>query len=68
MGDYQARFCERFRGETPLYLLDPRIHRTLTTRMPLLWMCVGLCGNGIGVVFRSAIPPVRLLSRYNRDK
>jgi ACS family hexuronate transporter-like MFS transporter len=22
MGDYQARFCERFRGETPLYLLD----------------------------------------------
>ena len=23
MGDYQARFCERFRGEIPLYLLDP---------------------------------------------
>lgn len=22
MGDYQARFRERFRGETPLYLLD----------------------------------------------
>lgn len=22
MGDYQARFCERFRGEIPLYLLD----------------------------------------------
>ena len=23
MGDYQARFCERFGGETPPYLLDP---------------------------------------------
>ena len=22
MGDYQVRFCERFRGEIPLYLLD----------------------------------------------
>jgi len=22
MGDCQARFCERFRGEIPLYLLD----------------------------------------------
>jgi len=22
MGDYQARFCERLRGETPLCLLD----------------------------------------------
>lgn len=22
MGDYQVRFCEGFRGETPLYLLD----------------------------------------------
>jgi hypothetical protein len=22
MGDYHVRFCERFRGETPLYLLD----------------------------------------------
>ena len=24
MGDYQARFCERLRGETPLCLLDHR--------------------------------------------
>jgi hypothetical protein len=23
MGDYQARFCERFGGEIPPYLLDP---------------------------------------------
>jgi hypothetical protein len=22
MGDYHVRFCERFRGEIPLYLLD----------------------------------------------
>jgi len=34
-----------------LLCIVPRIHRTLTTRMPLLWLCVGLCGNGIGVVF-----------------
>ena len=27
MGDYQARFCERFRGETPLYLLDHFVDR-----------------------------------------
>lgn len=23
----------------------------LTTRMPVLWICVGMCGTGIGVVF-----------------
>ena len=24
---------------------------TLTTRMPVLWLCVGKCGTGIGVVY-----------------
>jgi hypothetical protein len=23
----------------------------LTTRMPVLWLCVGMCSSGIGVVF-----------------
>lgn len=27
MGDYQARFCERLRGETPLCLLDRAVGR-----------------------------------------
>ena len=33
MGDYHVRFRERFRGETPLYLLDQfNMFHTLTIR------------------------------------
>lgn len=33
------------------YALCRAQHRPLTTRMPGLWMRVGTCGPGIGVVF-----------------
>ena len=33
MGDYHVRFRERFRGETPLYLLDRLAARHLVTIM-----------------------------------
>jgi len=38
MGDYQARFCERLRGETPLCLLDRAFPRCLRRIKPLLFI------------------------------
>jgi hypothetical protein len=32
----------------------------LTTRMPELWLCVSMCGFGIGVVFQSHLSFVTL--------
>lgn len=39
----------------------------LTTRMPVLWMCVGMCGTGIGVVFEALYfcPPCPTYSTFN---
>ena len=37
MGDYQARFCERFRGEIPLYLLDLLVRILIATTLVLLY-------------------------------
>ena len=42
MGDYQARFCERFGGETPPYLLDPFFRHSLPSPF-LLSLCPPNC-------------------------
>jgi hypothetical protein len=37
MGDYHVRFRERFRGETPLYLLDFRCNTMISNAQARVW-------------------------------